>query len=279
MKRKKTTRVVKSADYRDRFGLSHHPFDKQFLRLNHVENEGSKRLQERFDWLLSERGIGLLTGESGVGKTAALDAIASKLPSHRHRVVYIEDSGASTTDIFRYLAYELDLEPAFRRAALWRGLKSRIVKLDEENDQQIILIIDDAHRLPRSFLTSLGAFMNFTLDSKELLTIWLVGDSKLSGTLGMAAYQHLYTRVRLKVHLEPLNRDELSEYVESCLANAGCTHQVLADTALDAVFHLTRGVPRIAAKLLGISLRVAHKRNKDIVCEQIIEEARKEILL
>lgn len=279
MTRKKTTKKVTEADYRDRFGLAHHPFDKQFLRLNHVDTEGSRRLKERFEWLLSERGVALLTGESGVGKTAALDAIARELPSHRHRVVYIEDSGASTTDIFRYIGYELDLEPAFRRAALWRDLKSRILKLDEENDQQIILIIDDAHRLPRSFLTSLGAFMNFTLDSKELLTVWLVGDSKLAGKLGMASYRHLLTRLRLRVHLDPLSRTEMSEYVETCLANAGCTRQVIADTALNAAFQLTRGVPRTAAKLLGISLRIAHKLNKDIVCERIVDDARKEVLL
>ena len=118
MRKKKTTSKVKATDYRDRFGLSHHPFDKQFLRTNHVKTDGSKRLEERFGWLLSEREVGLLTGESGVGKTATLDTIARAMPSHLYRVVYIEDSGASTTDIFRYLAYELDLEPSFRRAAL-----------------------------------------------------------------------------------------------------------------------------------------------------------------
>jgi len=275
--KKKSKRVV--ADYRDRFGLSHHPFSKNFLRRNHVETEGTKRLKERFHWLQSERGIGLLTGPSGVGKTATLGAIAEELPKHQRRVLYIEDSGAGTGDLFRYMAYELGLAPAFRRAALWRDLKAHVLKLEEENDQQVILVIDDAHRLPSAFLNSLGGFLNFAFDSRELLTVWLVGDSRLSGILSMAAHQHLKTRLRLKVQLDPFTREEMANYVEVCLDAAGCTRQVVGDTALDAVFHLSRGIPRTAGKLLGIGLRIAHQKDKDIVCDRIIEEARKEVLL
>lgn len=276
MKKKSTT---VSADYRDRFGLAHHPFDKHFLRANHFQTDGTKRLKERFDWLLSERGIGLLTGSSGVGKTAALGAIARDLPSHQCRVVYIEDSCAGTGDLFRYVAYELGLEPAFRRATLWRDLKAHFLKLQEENDQQVILVIDDAHRLPASFLHSLGAFMNFAFDSREIITVWLVGDSRLTGILSMAAHQHLKTRLRLRVHMDPFTREELAEYIEACLVAAGCKRQVVSDTALDAAFHLSRGIPRTAGKILGIGLRIAHQQGKDIVCDRIIEEARKEVLL
>jgi type II secretory pathway predicted ATPase ExeA len=274
---KKSKRVV--TDYRDRFGLARHPFNKNFLRQNHVETEGTKRLKERFHWLQSERGIGLLTGPSGVGKTATLGAIAEELPKHQRRVLYIEDSGAGTGDLFRYIAYELGLTPAFRRAALWRDLKSHVLKLEEENDQQVILVIDDAHRLPSAFLNSLGGFLNFAFDSRDLLTVWLVGDSRLTGILGMAAHQHLKTRIRLKVHLDPFTREELVDYVEACLGAAGSTRQIVSDTALDAVFHLSRGIPRTAGKLLGIGLRIAHQKDKDIVCDRIIEETRKEVLL
>lgn len=274
-KRTKDTGV----DYRDRFGLSHHPFSKDFLRQNHVETDGTKRLKERFHWLQSERGIGLLTGPSGVGKTATLGAIAEELPKHQRRVLYVEDSGAGTGDLFRYVAYELGLVPAFRRATLWRELKAHILKLEDESDQQVILVIDDAHRLPFAFLNSLGGFLNFAFDSRELLTVWLVGDSSLTRVLNMAAHQHLKTRLRLTVQLEPFSRDELNDYVEACFAAAGCTRQVVSDTAMDAVFHLSHGIPRTAGKILGLGLRIAHDNGKDIICDQVVEAVRQEVLL
>jgi len=241
--------------------------------------EATERLSQRFEWMLAQRGIAVLTGVSGVGKTASLARLLRELPSHRYRVVYLEDSGAGVNDIFRSLAYGLDLQPAFRRATLWRDLKRHVLKLDEENDQQVVLVIDDAHRLPSGFLNSLGAFMNFAFDSREVMTAWLVGDSRLTASLQLAAHRHLLTRVRIRVHLDPLPRDDFRRWVRECLANAGCTRDVFTDTALDAAFHLGRGVPRTAAKVLGLTLRLAHEADNDIVDEPIVERACKELLL
>ena len=268
-----------TTDYRDRFGLSHHPFEKRFLHNHHFETDGTRRLAQRLEWLLSERGLGLLTGPSGVGKTAALHAVLRPLPSHRYRVVYLEDSAASAGDLFRSLAFDLDLQPAYRRANMWRDLKAHLRKLDDENDQQVVLVIDDAHRLSPAFLLSLGGFMNFAFDSHEVLTTWLVGDSRLRGTLALNTHRHLHSRVRLHVHLDPLARPQLHEYVTACLAAAGSTRQILTDPAVDATFHLSHGLPRIAANLMSVALRLAHEQDADIVCDRIMEEAARELML
>jgi Cdc6-like AAA superfamily ATPase len=49
--------------------------------------------------------------------------------------------------------------------------------------------------------------------------------------------------------------------------------------AFDAVFHLSHGVARNAAKILGIALRLAHEHDKDIIDDHLIENACKEVLL
>ena len=52
------------------FGLKHYPLGKTPTEL---WDDGSlARLNERFTWLLESPSVGLLTGEAGVGKTAAL---------------------------------------------------------------------------------------------------------------------------------------------------------------------------------------------------------------
>lgn len=265
---------MSGTDYRDRFGLSHHPFDKGFLRNHIFESAGLKQLRERFNWLLSDRGVGLLTGPSGVGKTACLHSIVQALPEHRYPVLYLEDSQAGVNDMYRSLAWHLGLVPAYRRSTLWKETKQHLLKLNDENDQQVILVIDDAHKLSSDFLNSLSAFMNFIFDSREILTVWLVGDSHLVRILNQAQHRHLMSRVYLRVHLEAMDQSTLSKYVTACIKAAGCQRQIIGDMAMDALFHISQGIPRVAGKLMTTALRMAHEQGKDIICERIIEQAR-----
>jgi hypothetical protein len=56
--------------YRQHFGITAAPLGKTQLEL--WDDGALALLSERFQWLLNSPGIGLLTGEAGVGKTAAL---------------------------------------------------------------------------------------------------------------------------------------------------------------------------------------------------------------
>jgi hypothetical protein len=60
--------------YREHFGLRHTPLGKDTAQL--WDDGALERLRERFQWLLHSPGVGLLTGEAGVGKTAALRHLA-----------------------------------------------------------------------------------------------------------------------------------------------------------------------------------------------------------
>lgn len=268
-----------TTDYRDRFGLSCHPSDKEYLRTHLFESSGLKRLREQFHWLLSDRGIGLLTGPSGVGKTACLHSVIQSLPPHRHSVIYLEDSQASANDMYRTLAWHMGLIPAFRRSTLWRDIKQHLLKLNDDNDQQVILVIDDAHKLSGDVLNSFTAFMNFLFDSREILTIWLIGDSHLVRVLNQTLYRHVMSRVHLRIQMEPMNKDELSLYINACLRSAGCARQVIGDVAMDAIYHISQGIPRIAGKLITTALRVAHQMNQDMVSEQTIDNARELVVV
>src|SRR3546814_4103976 len=73
--------------YLQHFGLRHPPLGKDGVEL--WDDGGLGHLGERFNWLLQSPGIGLLTGEPGVGKTAALRHLTCALNPHRHRVIYL----------------------------------------------------------------------------------------------------------------------------------------------------------------------------------------------
>jgi MSHA biogenesis protein MshM len=68
------------------FGLRHSPLGKEAAEL--WDDGALGLLAERFAWLLHSPGVGLITGEPGVGKTAALRQLTRGLNPHRHLVIY-----------------------------------------------------------------------------------------------------------------------------------------------------------------------------------------------
>ncbi|SAL06876.1 hypothetical protein AWB78_08294 [Caballeronia calidae] len=126
--------------YRQHFGLRCAPLDKEAASL--WDDGALAHLKERFDWLLQSPGIGLLTGEPGVGKTAALRHITRSLNPHRHQIIYTAESDFGRIDLYRALARGLGLEPSYRRADLWRDIKQRISELVQNRQLQPVWIID-----------------------------------------------------------------------------------------------------------------------------------------
>ena len=53
-----------------------------------------------FAWLAAEPGIGVITGEPGVGKTAAMRHLCRSLPRHEHRIVYLGDTIVKPLDLY-----------------------------------------------------------------------------------------------------------------------------------------------------------------------------------
>jgi type II secretory pathway predicted ATPase ExeA len=47
-----------------------------------------------------------------------------------------------------------------------------------------VWIIDEAQNLPSEFFRDFPAFLNFAFDSRDLISVWLVGHPALAHTLG-----------------------------------------------------------------------------------------------
>jgi len=170
--------------YRQRFGLTGMPFPRDaHARTFFTDHDGYRRLARSFQMLCEEPGLGLLTAEPGVGKTAAIRNLSQALPRPQYRVLYLCDTSTGPIGVYRALALELGLTPAFRRANLWHDLKERLIHLVDERAEQPLLILDEAHHLSDRFLADFSGFLNFAFDSRDLFTTWLVGLPELRARL------------------------------------------------------------------------------------------------
>ena len=81
--------------YLQHFGLRHPPLGKDIAEP--WDDGALEQLTQRFNWLLQSPGLGLLTGEPGVGKTAALRSLTRALNPHRHLVLYQANTDFATS--------------------------------------------------------------------------------------------------------------------------------------------------------------------------------------
>jgi len=266
--------------YRKRFGFTHHPLPKDARAQTFcTELPGYGRLVTAFGQLLDDRGLAVLTGDAGVGKTAAIRNLCHKLPSPDHQVLYLCDTAVSPLDLYRTLAVELGVRPSHRRAQLWTDIKKTLIHLVDERSTAPVVIVDEAQHLGDKFLLDLSGFLNFAFDSRDLLTMWLVGLPELKRTLARQEHAALAMRVSAAVHFEPfVDKDAFAAAIAASLADVGASQKVLAEPALDLLFRQSRGFLRVAARLLRSALRLAHEREQSFVDEPIMALAVDELL-
>ena len=258
--------------YQASFGLTQPPLGKESLSL--WDGGQLTELTQQFNWLLQSPGVGLLTAEPGLGKTAALRQVTRPLNPHQYMTYYIADTDFGRLDFYRELAIILGVQPSYRRAQLWRDIKAYIVHLTTQKNVMPIIIIDEAQNLPFEFFRDFPAFLNFVFDSKEYMTVWLVGHPELARHIDRPINRALASRIQARVELKPiLDREAFKQLLAHGFTQAGCTHNLLSDSGIELLRMASKGNPRQVHRLIVTSLRLACDKKLNHLPDEIINEA------
>lgn len=262
--------------YLQHFGLTHAPLGKQVKQLWDDGEYG--HIKERFQWLLESPGIGLMTGEPGVGKTAVLRQLTESLNPHQYLLIYLPETDFGRVDIYRSLAIALGLEPAYRRSQVWRDIKARVQELADTRQQLPVWIIDEAQNLPREFFQDFPAFLNFAFDTRDLMTVWLVGQPILAQTLSRSPYAALNSRIQVRIHMQAITEHEqFTALLNHAFKEAGCQQQLLSDSGIDMLRQAAQGNPRQAGSVIKHAMCLAVPKGLNHLPDDLIEHAIKEL--
>jgi len=189
-------------------------------------------------------------------------------------VLYQAETDFGRVDIYRGLARALGLVPSYRRAQLWRDIKLRVHELVDIKQVTPLWIIDEAQNLPAEFFRDFPAFLNFAFDSRDLITVWLVGHPALAQMLERAPYAALHSRLQARVQLKPVvERERFAALIEHALKSAGCQHTLVSTSGMEILRQASKGLPRQAGSILCTAMRLAVPKALNHLPDEILQLA------
>lgn len=263
--------------YRKHFGLIKNPFDKDINPDEFFLSEAAKEMEVRLRYLLELRGIGLITGEVGSGKTSICRKVASTLHSGLYRCCYVPNSTGNVMDLYKTIAWELGIPAERNRAALYRAIRGEVTRMCLESKIRPVLIVDEAQHLRNDVLEDLRLLTNYDMDSKNRLCLLLIGQAELRRRLVMSVHEALNQRIVVRHHLTGLTREELPAYLAHLLRLAGTEEQLFEAQALEAIYVATNGLPRKVNLLAHHAMNAAAISRNRAVTAQHVEAAIPEV--
>jgi type II secretory pathway predicted ATPase ExeA len=258
--------------YRAYWGMEFNPFSNEIKEKQLFHGKDYEETIKRLEYLRTIRGIGLLTGASGTGKTCTLRAFTSDLNSTLYKAVYLSMTTITINDFYKDLATGLGLEPSFRKIDNFRLIQERIQMMYKDQRITLLLIIDEAQYLHKGILTDLKLLMNFQMDSQNYAILVLCGQPHLNNILSMGIHEALRQRIVINYNYQGLQPQEVKEYVKNRMEQCGVKTSIFADSALEALHGCCGGSIRKLNTLVLKALMIGcEKEEKEIDTETIMD--------
>ncbi len=258
--------------YRKFYGLRDLPFsltpDPRFLYFTASHREVMANLQYGIE---QGKGLVVVTGEVGTGKTTLLRAIIRQF-DRSVLASYVFNPGLTVAEFYEQLASDFNLGPAGSRADLLRRL-GELLMTRHANGLRTVLIVDEAQGLSRDLLEEVRLLLNFETHTEKQLQIVLVGQPELRRVLNSPDLRQLKQRISLRSEVRPLKADEVSAYIRSRLNVAGAARlDIFAPEATGLIYRFSEGIPRLVNNLCDNALLTGYALDAKRITAAIIAD-------
>ncbi len=221
------------------------------------------------------KGIILITGEVGTGKTTLCKAAVKKLPADV-KVSLILNNYFSESQLLRAIVEDFGLKIEGRtRLDTIKVLNSFLIDVCIQGGTAV-LIIDEAQNLSMRQLEQIRLLSNLETAQAKLLQIVLVGQPELLEKLNQYQLRQIRQRILVKYNIHPLKEEEIKDYVEFRLEKAGAGVDILPQ-CYPVIYEFSRGIPRLINALCDRVLLVGFVQERKIFDENIFRSCAEEI--
>jgi len=241
------------------YGLKYNPFTPGLPSEALWPIPGAEPFAHRLEALVAQGGFALVTGEPGHGKSKTLQWLARRLaPIPDFTVAVMERPQSTLGDFYRELGelFGVPLSPANRYGG-FKALRTRWHDHCASTLLRPVLLVDEAQEVSSACLTELRLLQSSRFDSQSLLTVVLAGDGRLPERFRTPELLPLGSRIRTRLPLGALTPEQLRDYLEFALAQAGApqlmTCELLQTLSAHAAGNL-RVLTHMAEELLAAAL-------------------------
>ena len=255
------------------YGLKYDPFLPAIPPEDLWLRPGAETFFFRVESLVLDGGFALIGGEPGLGKSKLLHLLAGRLEQLNDVVVGVMEHPQSTlSDFYRELGqlFGVDLKPANRYGG-FRALRARWRDHIKSTLLRPLLLVDEAQEVATACLNELRLLGSAHFDSECLLTTVLCGDTRLADRFRSRDLLPLGSRIRTRMLLAPLSHEELIDFLEHLLKQAGAPHLMTEGLQHTLVEHAV-GNPRVLCNMAEDLLSAAAQRDQEVLDEQLFLE-------
>jgi general secretion pathway protein A len=233
--------------YERYYGLRELPFDltpnPRYLFLTQSHREALSNLQYGIS---GRRGVTLLIGEAGTGKTTLVRSVLESEQRKSSCCIYLNNPMLTRAEFIEFLAraFDLSARAAGSKTALLFELEQ---VLRDRHSRGIItaLLVDEAQALPLELLEEIRLLANIETDTDKLLPVVLAGQPQLAIRLNDPELRQLKQRVALRCELKPLDLKDTIAYVAGRVSIAGGDSlNLFTGAALELIHACSQGIPR-----------------------------------
>ena len=240
--------------YESFYGFREKPFsllpDPAFLYLSAKHSSAYSVLEYG---LTGQAGFTVISGEVGSGKTTLVRSFLRQI-GEDSTVGLISNTPRSVGSLLRWILFAFDLDYHGKEAVELYEIFTEFLIAEYAAGRRCVLIIDEAQNLEPEMLEELRMLSNVNASKDLLLQVVLVGQPELAETLNRPDLRQFAQRVSISYHLQGLTLEETHAYVRHRLTVAGGDPAIFTAAACDALYYLSRGIPRLINGISDIAL-------------------------
>jgi type II secretory pathway predicted ATPase ExeA len=261
--------------YEQFYGLRELPFDltsnPRYLCLTAKHREALSNLKYG---ILGRRGVTLLIGEAGLGKTTLVRAALESEELKGGECVCLSNPTLTRGEFIEFLAHSFGLSERARESKTTMLIElEQVLKARRAQGSVSALLVDEAQALSPELLEEVRLLANIETNTDKLLPVVLAGHPQLARRLEEPELRQLKQRIALRCDLQPLNLRETMGYIAGRVRIAGGNcESVFTRDAMELVHHGSRGIPRTISVICDNALVNGFAANQTPVDWEVVAE-------
>lgn len=262
------------------FGLNEKPFsitpDPRYLYLSERHAEAMAHLLYGIN---EAGGFVQLTGEVGTGKTTIVRSLLAQAPKNAE-IALILNPKMTAPEFLLTICEELGIgvpDSATQSLKDLVDILSQYLLRAHAGGRRVVLVVDEAQNLAPEVLEQVRLLTNLETNTQKLLQIILIGQPELRELLARNELRQLAQRITGRYHLSPLSTEETTAYVRHRLRVAGATADIFNRFALEEIYRLSGGVPRVINVISDRSLLGGYSLDRHRITGPLVRNAASEV--